>query len=1069
MQQAAAGGNSGGSKSGNPGLAGSAASTLNATENDLFQLDLESDAFGGNGGDSQSTTGTTGGTATASATAHSNSPISVSAFANSSSLTFLEIHADGGGSNITAGIGTAGNGGNASATVSAFETGTSVGDTVDAGATAYAGNGGDADAVGVTGNGGAGAIGTAGGSASSSSPDTVDLTVSSFGGNGGVATGSGFLGGAGGIATLNSVAATSTAGGAITIAATATGGTGGDGDGAGGGSGGSVSLFNVVSGSTSGTLTLTQSAIGGNAGSSHGGSSAGTGGNAFSTLTLSQPGCSNLTATVSAAAGSGGDLEDANAPAGGIATSSINLTGNQIVSATASSLSIFSIGIGGIAYTRGGDITAGPLIGFTAGAGGTATATATATGTGTIATESRVAAEADSLAQNGGDVASSVYGNGGNGGAAASTSTATGAGPDSVTATSNATGGNGGQGQGGIFISGAGGNAIASATANAPLGIPVASATAQGGAPGVILNSATPGASGSASSTAKATSSGPFAFVQSTATAPGDKAAKAFSIDSIASDPTAFFNSLPLSTNAAAETVGNLPAADAAAFWSFDSNVIAAFGNVSANVNVLGLANLVYSASGTGASHVYSTVQELNENSAQLNSNHLIVGLLYPNITGSGLLPGDTLRFRVLRQGNTLIDQTFASSAAAASFMQNSALDLGVQNANLAGANLDLQFLFDLTSTHPGAGIGELFLVGSNASAPGGTWVHPTGGIWATPGDWSANTMPDGPGTQATFDSAISSPQIISLNANTTVGSMTFSNLNSYTISPGAGNFSLFLDNVGTSAGITVFSGNHTISAPITLTSPGLNANFAVPSTLSLTGAISGSGPLVINGAGTLKLGPSIGAVNLTGLAVTGSAVLDLNNNHIFVNYAGSPDPISSIAAWIKSGYTSGAWTGAGIDSSAAASNPSYGIGYADAADPGNPAGLAPGQIEIAYTLLGDANLDGKVNGTDFNLMATNFNQAVTNGWDKGDFNYDGKVNGSDFVLLADNFNQFASQSAVSAADLAALDSFAAANGISLAKVPEPASAGTLVMAGLGILRRRRRSWIGHDVHNRAR
>jgi hypothetical protein len=110
------------------------------------------------------------------------------------------------------------------------------------------------------------------------------------------------------------------------------------------------------------------------------------------------------------------------------------------------------------------------------------------------------------------------------------------------------------------------------------------------------------------------------------------------------------------------------------------------------------------------------------------------------------------------------------------------------------------------------------------------------------------------------------------------------------------------------------------------------------------------------------------------------------------------------------------------------------------------------------YTLLGDANLDGKVNGTDFNLMAANFNQSVTNGWDKGDFNYDGKVNGSDFVLLADNFNQFASQSAVSATDLAALDSFAAANGISLANVPEPASAGMLLLAGAGFLYHRRRS-----------
>jgi hypothetical protein len=107
------------------------------------------------------------------------------------------------------------------------------------------------------------------------------------------------------------------------------------------------------------------------------------------------------------------------------------------------------------------------------------------------------------------------------------------------------------------------------------------------------------------------------------------------------------------------------------------------------------------------------------------------------------------------------------------------------------------------------------------------------------------------------------------------------------------------------------------------------------------------------------------------------------------------------------------------------------------------------------YTLLGDANLDEKVNGTDFNLMATNFNQSVTNGWDEGDFNYDGKVNGNDFVLLADNFNQFASQGGAEA-DLAALDSFATANGISLENVPEPASALTAIVA-MAILPRRRR------------
>ena len=65
-------------------------------------------------------------------------------------------------------------------------------------------------------------------------------------------------------------------------------------------------------------------------------------------------------------------------------------------------------------------------------------------------------------------------------------------------------------------------------------------------------------------------------------------------------------------------------------------------------------------------------------------------------------------------------------------------------------------------------------------------------------------------------------------------------------------------------------------------------------------------------------------------------------------------------------------------------------------------------------------------------------------------------MNGSDFVLLADNFNQFASQSVISAADLAALDN-CHREWVSLANVPEPVSAGMMAMAGLGILRRRRR------------
>ena len=79
------------------------------------------------------------------------------------------------------------------------------------------------------------------------------------------------------------------------------------------------------------------------------------------------------------------------------------------------------------------------------------------------------------------------------------------------------------------------------------------------------------------------------------------------------------------------------------------------------------------------------------------------------------------------------------------------------------------------------------------------------------------------------------------------------------------------------------------------------------------------------------------------------------------------------------------------------------------------------------YTLLGDANLDGLVNGSDFNILAANFNQGVS---------------GAD----------------ASAGDIAALDAFAVANGLSLptSSVPEPAS-GVMAIFGVGILARRAR------------
>ncbi len=224
------------------------------------------------------------------------------------------------------------------------------------------------------------------------------------------------------------------------------------------------------------------------------------------------------------------------------------------------------------------------------------------------------------------------------------------------------------------------------------------------------------------------------------------------------------------------------------------------------------------------------------------------------------------------------------------------------------------------------------------------------------------------------------------------------------------------------------------------------------PSTSALphgTLGISGSG--IVQLADNVSAGTPLGTsnVNLTSLSITGNGVLDIGNNRVIVDYS-SPltDPIASIASWIKNGFYDLAGPqiiSSDIAADDLASGLSYGIGYADGAD-GAVAGLPSGEIEIMFTLLGDANLDGIVNSEDFTPFSANVGKNGS--WDQGDFNYDGTVNSEDFTPFSANLGK-------SATLAAAAGGLVSANG--LANVPEPASAGLMVVAGLGVLRRRRR------------
>ena len=63
---------------------------------------------------------------------------------------------------------------------------------------------------------------------------------------------------------------------------------------------------------------------------------------------------------------------------------------------------------------------------------------------------------------------------------------------------------------------------------------------------------------------------------------------------------------------------------------------------------------------------------------------------------------------------------------------------------------------------------------------------------------------------------------------------------------------------------------------------------------------------------------------------------------------------------------------------------------------------------EISELIAGDANNDGKVDGSDVTILAGNWQKGVSDGltadWSEGDFNGDGKVDGSDVTILAGNW-----------------------------------------------------------------
>ena len=172
--------------------------------------------------------------------------------------------------------------------------------------------------------------------------------------------------------------------------------------------------------------------------------------------------------------------------------------------------------------------------------------------------------------------------------------------------------------------------------------------------------------------------------------------------------------------------------------------------------------------------------------------------------------------------------------------------------------------------------------------------------------------------------------------------------------------------------------------------------------TVTLSGNLNYSGRTTIT-AGTLKA-VGVGAEGLLAGLTSGSGALDIQGGQAVFDYTSlgiDPATVDStiVNPLMQAAYAHG-WV---IDGThpvgSTTADATHGLGWTDTVVGGE------NLLTVAYTLYGDCNLDGTVNGGDLNTVLSNFNQTGMT-WAQGDFNYDGTVNGGDLNTVLSNFNQ---------------------------------------------------------------
>ncbi|HZZ42737.1 MAG TPA: autotransporter-associated beta strand repeat-containing protein [Tepidisphaeraceae bacterium] len=267
--------------------------------------------------------------------------------------------------------------------------------------------------------------------------------------------------------------------------------------------------------------------------------------------------------------------------------------------------------------------------------------------------------------------------------------------------------------------------------------------------------------------------------------------------------------------------------------------------------------------------------------------------------------------------------------------------------------------------------------------------------------------------------------------------------------SAGTGGTLLVTNTTGTTGTITInpaaglsYSYGTVAGGPAATIEGNLNVTKTGAGTETFMGVNTYSGLTTVSG-GSLVLTSNA----FTPETLTGAGGANVTGGNLVFDYSGGgTTPVAQVQAALKGSHdASPAWSSGQIMSSTADSL--HELGY-------NDNGSA---VTVAYTLVGDLNLDGKVNADDYALLDRGYASGGT-GWVNGDVNYDGVVDQNDYLLVDTTYLATGGAHDISGL-LAEREAEFGAGYVSelTAAVPEPTGLMAVAMVGIGMSKRRRR------------